>query len=203
MSVYHLKRFNTYHSFYGVTVSVCHNTNLFIKLAPVIESLSKLVLHRSCSWGTGKSKWKSGWSSLKVSCFAARNWGAGAAEEVSWCGNGSFVGSWTEGYGRGTGSEEAERKKMWLDTIWTVCGEKEGEEEAKERSQEREHSAGNYSYACEYILSSAVLCLWVHYSPPWTVHFFTDSLSENSVLCFGMWWLLLLQVALVCINFFF
>jgi len=174
-------RVNIYHSFYGVTVPVCHNTHLFIKLAPVIESLIKLVLHRSCSWGTGKRKWKSGWSILKVSCFAARNWGARAAEEVSWCGNGNFVGSWTEGYDRGTGSEEAERKKRWLDTIWTVSGEKEGEEEAQERSQQKGHSAGNYSCACDYILSNAVLfmdILFIFIS----LHFFTHSWVEESPL---------------------
>ena len=67
------------------------------------------------------------------------------------------MGSWTEGYDRGTGSEEAERKKRWLDTIRTVSGEKKGEEESKEGSQKRELSAGNYNCACEYIFSSAVL----------------------------------------------
>jgi len=95
------------------------------------------------------------------------------------------MGSWTEGYDRGTCSEEAERKKRWLDTIRTVSGEKEGEEEAKERGQEKEHSTGNYNCAYEYILSSAVL-FWVHYLPSCTLHFFTHSLSENSVLCIGM-----------------
>jgi hypothetical protein len=36
------------------------------------------------------------------------------------------------------------------------------------------------------IYCQVLCCLWVHYSPSCTLHFFTRSLSENSVLCFGM-----------------
>lgn len=36
------------------------------------------------------------------------------------------------------------------------------------------------------IYCQVLCCLWVHYSPSCTLHFFTHSLSKKSVLCFGM-----------------